>query len=239
MTDTLTDPLWSPASTAGGGGRERPPRLSAGLTRGRLLALLRDADEPLSVGELAAALRLHRNSVRQQLDRLVAAGLAARAPSRPTGRGRPALRYRARLEVDTAAPYRELALALARELGGLPASTSLAVAAGERWGETAVGQAEWPVDGSGDAVARLLALLDAAGFAPEPVHEGEPVRLRRCPFLPLVDREPAVVCAVHLGLMRGALAALDAPVDVVRLDPLVAPDLCLTHLGRRDGPAPS
>ena len=39
-----------------------------------------------------------------------------------------------------------------------------------------------------------------------------------------------VICPVHLGLMRGAMTALGAPVTVERLDPFAEPDLCLAHL---------
>jgi hypothetical protein len=36
---------------------------------------------------------------------------------------------------------------------------------------------------------------------------------------------------MHLGLMQGAMTAMDATVSVDRLDPFVEPDLCLAHVG--------
>jgi predicted ArsR family transcriptional regulator len=42
-----------------------------------------------------------------------------------------------------------------------------------------------------------------------------------------------VVCSIHLGLMQGMLAELDAPIDTDRLDPFVEPDLCVARLSRR------
>ena len=39
-----------------------------------------------------------------------------------------------------------------------------------------------------------------------------------------------MICGVHLGLMRGALEALGAPLEATRLEPFVAPHLCLAHL---------
>jgi hypothetical protein len=50
-----------------------------------------------------------------------------------------------------------------------------------------------------------------------------------------------VVCAVHLGLMQGALAELRAPLTADSLEPFVEPSLCIASLGdlppatRRDG----
>ena len=85
-----------------------------------------------------------------------------------------------------------------------------------------------------EATARVVELLDAAGFAPEaPTAPAETVRLQNCPFGTLaVGREP-VICGVHLGLMQGALRELDAPLDATRLEPFVTPDLCLAHFATR------
>src|SRR5690606_2416661 len=64
-------------------------------TRGRVLRLLRERGGVQTVAELAAALELHPNSVRFHLDTLIEHGLVARAPARPDGPGRPALRVQA------------------------------------------------------------------------------------------------------------------------------------------------
>jgi predicted ArsR family transcriptional regulator len=81
-----------------------------------------------------------------------------------------------------------------------------------------------------DDLARLMALLDDVGFAPEPAARG--IALRQCPFLDLVDDQRMVVCRVHLGLMQGALAAWRSGARVDRLEPFVEPDLCLAHVHR-------
>ncbi|HEU0242783.1 MAG TPA: helix-turn-helix domain-containing protein [Candidatus Limnocylindrales bacterium] len=258
MTDTSPDLPPTADPTPRGRVRVHQSRLLAGLTRARLLGLLRE-DRGLSVSDLAAELGLHPNSVRDQLDQLVDAGLAERAPATPRGRGRPPLQYRATPQHDEGAPYRDLARVLAEELARVPDPATRAIAAGERWGRDAIRPEERPAatfgeaaaptagiappaTGSGreaageglDPIGRLLVLLDASGFAPEPLAEGGPIRLRRCPFLPLATEQREVVCGVHLGLMRGALDALGAPLDAVRLEPFVEPDLCLAHLGPRD-----
>ncbi|HEY3524393.1 MAG TPA: helix-turn-helix domain-containing protein, partial [Candidatus Limnocylindrales bacterium] len=201
-------------------------RLLAGITRSRLLGVLREGGRPLSIRDLATAVGLHPNSVREQLEPLVAAGLVSRSAAAPAGRGRPSLRYTAAPTRDDAAPYRELARVLAEELGGRPDATERAVDAGERWGRQA---AETPTAGTplprdpATATDALVSLLDANGFAPEPAPDGGVIRLLRCPFGQLARERSDVVCGVHLGLMRGALRELGAPLDAVRLEPFVEP----------------
>lgn len=212
-------------------------RLLAGLTRSRLLAILRQGDRPFAVRELAETVGLHPNSVREQLDQLVDAGLVARASASPAGRGRPGLRYVAVLDDGDPDPnaYRELARVLADELAQQPDPPAGATRAGERWGhELAAGEAPTPT--AHEAVDRVLALLERSGFAPErPATVGDPIRLHHCPFGPLARERRDVVCGVHLGLMRGALQELGAPLDAIRLEPFVTPGLCVAHLGPRAG----
>jgi predicted ArsR family transcriptional regulator len=211
-------------------------RVLAGLTRSRLLAVLRQADGPLGVRELTETVGLHPNSVREQLDQLVDAGLVARSIAPPAGRGRPGLRYVVESKDGDPDPnaYRELARVLADELARQPEPAATATGAGERWGRTMVANVA-PTPTATEAVDRLVMLLDDAGFAPErPAGTGDPIRLRHCPFGPLAREHPAVVCGVHLGLMRGALRELGAPLDAIRLEPFVAPDLCIAHLGPRE-----
>ena len=45
-----------------------------------------------------------------------------------------------------------------------------------------------------------------------------------------------MTCALHLGLMRGALARMRAPVTADRLDPFVEPSLCVARLTERENP---
>jgi predicted ArsR family transcriptional regulator len=209
-------------------------RLLAGLTRSRLLAALRDSGEPIGVRELADAVDLHPNSVREQLARLADAGLVATEAAPPSGRGRPRLRYVARPEGDEQAPYRALVGVLAEELGRMADPATRATEAGERWGRALIGPAGIVTDEDA-AVGRLVGLLSDAGFEPEgPDLPGGPIRLRRCPFEPLARDHRGVVCGIHLGLMRGALREMGAPLDAVAVDPFVQPDLCLAHLRRRD-----
>lgn len=189
----------------------------------------------MGVRELADAVDLHPNTAREHLDQLVSAHLVTRAPAEPSGRGRPGLRYQAvpnDVDEDPQA-YRELAGVLAGELARRPNVSAAAASAGERWGrQMAAGRAPAPTDTQ--AIERLVALLDEVGFAPEPATQGgAPIRLRHCPFATLAHHRRDVVCGVHLGLMRGALSELGAPLDAVSLEPFVEPDLCVAHLGAR------
>ena len=189
----------------------------------------------MGVRELAEAVGLHPNTVRQHLDQLVEAGLAVRNATPPIGRGRPPLRYAAEPGSDEQDPaaYRVLAGVLAEQLALLPNSVGVARTAGERWGR-ALAHETTDTAPAINAIGRLVELLDAAGFAPEaPVADGGPIRLRHCPFGTLAREHGEVVCGVHLGLMRGVLRELDAPFDALRLEPFVRPSLCLAHLGAR------
>lgn len=210
-------------------------RLLAGLTRSRLLAVLRDSGGPMEIRELADAVGLHPNSVREQLARLADAGYVGTEAAPPSGRGRPRLRYVARPEGDEQAPYRALAGVLAEELTRMADPATRATEAGERWGRALIGPGGIVTDEDA-AVGRLVGLLADAGFEPEsPDPPGGPIRLRRCPFEPLTRAHLGVVCGIHLGLMRGTLREMGAPLDAVAVEPFVQPDLCLAHLRKRDG----
>jgi predicted ArsR family transcriptional regulator len=79
---------------------------------------------------------------------------------------------------------------------------------------------------------RLRQVLTDAGFAPDDDAEGTApqIKLRHCPFREIAEQHPEVVCSLHLGLMQGALAEVNAPVTAERLEPFVRPSLCVAHL---------
>jgi predicted ArsR family transcriptional regulator len=212
-------------------------------TRRALLQELSAAPAPRSIASLAASLGLHANSVREQLRRLEAAGLVRASLARPSGRGRPGLRFEAIPGAQD--PYRVLAGVLADEVAALPGAPGVWTSAGERWGReaaAALGAASAAL-GTPDAastdhtdqvtLAAVTGLLDDAGFAPEPLAPGdEEIRLHACPFLPIDRRRLPVVCGVHLGFVRGALRELGSSWDAVSIEPFVRPDLCVARIGR-------
>jgi predicted ArsR family transcriptional regulator len=82
-------------------------------------------------------------------------------------------------------------------------------------------------------VADLVRLLDEQGFVPEA--DGSAILMRRCPFHDLAEQHPDVVCAVHRGMISGALEELGSDLEVDGLDVFVRPDLCVARLRQRTG----
>ncbi|MQY18539.1 helix-turn-helix transcriptional regulator [Nocardia macrotermitis] len=201
--------------------------------RGDVLSALRDSREPLSILDLAARLGVHANTVRFHLDALVSAGRAEQVTPERTGPGRPAQLFRVRPGMDPAGPrnYRVLAQILLTELETAADPGAHAIRAGQVWGRRMTSP-----DTARSATDALLHALHDLGFDPQPdAADRNRIMLRHCPFLDLVEERPALVCAVHLGLMRGVLDARHAPVTVDRLEAFARPDLCLAHLTPTDG----
>ncbi|WP_404383473.1 MarR family transcriptional regulator [Knoellia locipacati] len=198
-----------------------------------VLERLEEQDAPITVAALTEATGQHPNTVREHLDTLVAAGLVARTRAETSGRGRPAWLYAAVPAPETGSPeYAALATALARQL----ARTSDrprddAAAAGRDWGgQLATGVTPRPRT---PAAARrgVVSLLKSLGFAPTTNARATAVRLRQCPLLEAAIEEPEVVCAVHLGIVRGALEEWRADPAGTTLVPFAEPGACLLHLG--------
>lgn len=57
--------------------------------------------------------------------------------------------------------------------------------------------------------------------------------MRGCPFHELAESQPEIVCAVHRGLITGALQELGSDLEVDELDVFVQPDLCVARLSPR------
>jgi predicted ArsR family transcriptional regulator len=122
-----------------------------------------------------------------------------------------------------------LAAGLAGSLDPVPDGPRLAEEAGRRWGHHLV---ERPAPDErvteGGAASRLCNLLAERGFSPQ--LDGRVITMRSCPFRELAQRYPRVVCALHRGLLNGALEELGAPIDVSSLTPWVTPETCEAEL---------
>ena len=204
-------------------------------SRARILAELVDAG-PLDAGELARRVGLHVNTVRVHLKALNDAGLVSSETQPPHGRGRPRVAYRATAAAaDTAGRrYRllaEILTALVARFG--PEASVQLVETGEAWGRHLV-ESPPPFASLSDeeAVARLVGLLDEIGFQSqvEQTPRGRRILMRPCPFLELARAHQDVICPIHLGIMRGALAELGASTRATKLEPFVRPDLCVARL---------
>jgi predicted ArsR family transcriptional regulator len=213
-----------------------------GESRARVLHVLQSAAAPVGVDEVARRVRLHPNTTRFHLDGLVEMGLAARASEERDRPGRPRAVYTAAPEAAGAGrrSYRLLAEILTSYLASQSkAPAQAAQKAGEAWGRFLTDRpAPFRRVDVEHAVGQLVATLDEIGFEPEAVTSGRKrqILLHHCPFRETAEEHREVVCGVHLGLMRGLLAELDAPIDAERLDPFVEPSLCVTHLSGRTGP---
>ena len=198
--------------------------------RTRVVEELRGAPEGLDVNELASRLGLHANSVRWHLGTLEAEGVVTSAPLQTARRGRPRMIYRLRpaaLE-GTRDEYRLLATILSGTVADT-AGSAAAERSGAAWGRYLVSRPLPLVHPSDEEATRaVVGLLDEQGFAPE-AHGGE-IRIRRCPFHDLAEAQPEVVCAVHKGLMDGALEELGADLRVESLDVFTEPDVCVVRL---------
>lgn len=204
--------------------------------RRRVLELLGDSEHPLDAAAVAAGIGLHVTTARFHLEQLEQAGLIRRLTERAGQRGRPRILFVASPAARAGQAQRELnqtlAGAFAEDSDG---GSARAVRAGERWSTEYESELRAQTDG---AVAPLVRVLDRLGFDPSPSAEREPVgepaahgiELRACPFREEARHNPEVVCAVHLGLLRGAARALGQDATAVELRPFVEPELCLVRL---------
>jgi predicted ArsR family transcriptional regulator len=202
--------------------------------RGRIVEELRGRRGGLDTEQLAQALELHPNTVRWHLGILRDAGIVESHPEPRSGPGRPRILYRLTPggTANERDEYRLLATILSGAVSGRADGPSRAEESGREWGRYLVRR---PAPGARvnerEAVGEVVRLLDEQGFDPDA--EGTHVRMHRCPFHDLAEQHPEVVCAVHRGLISGALDELGSELDVEGLDVFVEPDLCVARLGSR------
>jgi predicted ArsR family transcriptional regulator len=209
-------------------------RALADARRVRIVDELRAADGGLDATELGSRVGLHPNTVRWHLGILSHAGLVSSAPATHATRGRPRILYSPEPEPAEHGTdeHRLLATVLTGALAGSDDGAARAEEAGEAWGHYLL--ARDPLARPSDdaaAVEEVVDLLDQQGFEAS-THERE-IHMARCPFHALAESQPEVVCAVHKGLITGALSALGSELEVEGLDVFVRPDLCVARLARR------
>lgn len=216
---------------------DEPTPVAAGSRREEVLGLLRGSDRPLSAAEVAEGIGLHLNTARFHLDGLVDDGLVERVSEPREQPGRPRILYSSRGPVPGPRSYALLAEMLTGLVASLDDPGPAAVDAGRAWGRHLVERAapSEQVDDA-EAIDRLTQVLEAIGFQPEvrATKPGAEIRLHHCPFREVAEKHTDVVCAIHLGLMQGALEELDASVSATALEPFVAPNLCVARLKPRD-----
>jgi predicted ArsR family transcriptional regulator len=224
--------------------------------RRRVLELIAGAHEPIDAAAVAASIGLHVTTARFHLDQLEHAGLVRRAVDRAGTLGRPRILFTVNPAVREDGVQRLLSHALVGALaedddGG----RARAIRAGERWSAAfdSEARASEPVAGSAAGASNLgplVRILDGLGFDPvvQPPAEtaaaaeadargGPVVALRACPFRDEARHTPAVVCSLHLGLIRGLARSGGHDPDDVELRPFVLPELCEVRLSGDWAPA--
>jgi predicted ArsR family transcriptional regulator len=214
----------------------RAHRALAAVSRVRIVQVLRAAPDGLDARQISERVGLHYNTVRAHLEVLIATGMVSRRVEERSVPGRPRVIFDATEEAprEERSDYLLLATILADHVAG-PGDGPSAVAEelGRRWGTQLIAP---PFDdpSADEAIGRLAGLFAELGFQPEMAGGAGQRRmlLRHCPFRELAEARPDVVCSIHLGLLRGALSELGAPISATALEPFVEPSLCVAHLDR-------
>lgn len=219
--------------------QSRPGHGSApGASRRRVLTLLQDAGGPLAADDVAGRLGLHVNTARFHLDGLEAEELVVREVEERDRPGRPRVLFTA--VADVPADGRSYAL-LAQILTGsfaekVPEPAEAARDAGAAWGRY-LARTPPPsrrVEAS-EAIDAVVEQLHDIGFGSRTEGASDEVRIDiyHCPFLEVAKEHSEVVCSVHLGLMRGMLEQMRAPVEADSLEPFVEPSRCIARMHAR------
>lgn len=236
VPDATTDPAIGRAGYGPLPG-DRPHRTQPlSKAQSRVLTVLQAEPAPVTMTGLSLVTGLHANTLREHLDALEAAGRVRRRHAAPSGPGRPPTLYEA-APADRAgrSEYAGLAAALASTIHRTSTEPGRdAAEAGDQWGHELAAERGRPAE-PGDRAARraVVSLLDEVGFAPEADHDSAVVLLTRCPLLDTARRYPDVVCAVHLGIVRGALEEYGADATATALHPFSEPGACRLHLADR------
>ncbi|WP_233266902.1 helix-turn-helix transcriptional regulator [Tomitella fengzijianii] len=219
-----------------------PPVAHLSDQRAAVLDRLRRHPDGARISELAEESGLHANTLREHLDALAADGYVERRRAAPRGRGRPAWIYAAGDSAGPATPhadprlrdYAGLAMSLASILRRVSTDVERdGLAAGVEWGRNLAREHR----GTGTPEQRLVQLLTELGFAP--TLRGDGVSLRQCPLIDAARTYPDVVCTVHRGIVRGALAEFGGDPHASTLTAFAEPDACrleITPVRPRDNP---
>ena len=205
-------------------------------SRVRILEVLQQTKAPLDARQLGTRAGLHTNTARSHLRVLAEAGLVSTRREERTGPGRPRVLYQAVAEPTDEhglASYRLLAQILASSLGSEPDPSTRAEKAGQAWGAHLVRKPPpFTSISKQETLDEVVRLHEQHGFKAElrQAKRGQELVLKRCPFQDVATTYQTVVCSVHLGLIRGALAELATGVEADRLEPFAEPGACVGHL---------
>ncbi|MGO4692482.1 helix-turn-helix transcriptional regulator [Glaciibacter sp. 2TAF33] len=196
--------------------------------RRQVLALLLASDRPIDAGAVAGGIGLHVTTARFHLEQLERAGLVRRTVERAGQRGRPRILFSAAAGAREDGAQHELSEALVGALAeDADGGRARAVRAGEKWSRNFDDE----LRATGDpGAAPLLRILERLAFDPQHNPSESTIDLHACPFRDEARNNPAVVCSVHLGLIRGAARSLGHSAENTGLRPFVEPELCIVDL---------
>lgn len=213
-----------------------------GRSRAGVLGMLRAQDGPLGIREVARQTGLHPNTARFHLEALVSAGLATRSTEDRGAPGRPRIAYRATADGPSGQRHYQLLAEMLTSMVAaiMPDPGRSAEEAGREWGAYLTEQpAPYQRHSAADAIEKFSVVMEGLGFAPAAEAQADGLyrlRLRQCPYREVALRHRDVICSLHLGLMRGTLARMRAPVTAERLEPFAEPGLCVAWLATGDKP---
>jgi predicted ArsR family transcriptional regulator len=220
-------------------------RALASVSRVGILHLLQREDRPMAVADIARESGLHVNTTREHLERLLAVGFVRREAEARTTRGRPRVLYTAAPRAESSATDQRAKDALMKVLlAGYGRHVASVPAEAERAGRAQAAElapscrpAHAPaVPARWRQLAALEAHLEDLGFEPDLDVDALEVTLACCPFPDLARSRAEVVCSVHLGIVRGVLAAEGGPLVALDLEALTRPRRCLLRLGTSEAP---
>jgi predicted ArsR family transcriptional regulator len=205
-----------------------------------LLETLVTARSPRSLEHLVEAVDRHPSTVRGHLALLEDAGLVESVPEHLHTPGRPRVLYqptlRARGRALGCSGYRTVAHVLTAYLAReAPDPSASGERAGRAWAADLT-RAEPRGHPSDQApLERVRDLLVGVGL-PAEVHEGRDglvLAHRGCPLAGLADQHAGIACGLHLGLVRGLLEGLDAPLEAAGFSSDVEEGTCTIQVRPR------
>lgn len=191
-------------------------------TRYAIHAELARSPRPLATAEVAEALGLHVNTVRPHLERMREVGLLTVEVDSRGGVGRPQHRYAVAPDAPSLGfeppvmPY--LASMLVRMVEQLGGSGADAFEVGRDQGRAEATR----YTTAPSCIEGLVAEMDRLGFDPSVAAADEQgdtalIAFSHCPFHPLAEDHPDVVCSLHRGMIEGFVDAMgDAAVTDFR-----------------------
>ncbi len=225
-------------------------RALAGLSAAQhaLLDEISRHTEPVTVADLADAMGLHPNSVRDSMPALVDQGLVARTRQPTVGRGRPSWAYEAVAPAQAAALTREFADVCEAVAEHLVATVDDPAAAahdiGARWGIRMLdlmggpGHAEEDASGVDVHASRIRLFMSSLGYQ---ARAETPVRmaLHQCPLRTEGTLPHPLVCQMHRGMLDEVLGTLSGGTARADLKPFAGPDFCTIELRPADATRPA